>query len=76
MREAVASVFIDICVQDYGSEWLSHHICDQEINRCHTKGESEESIGRQSLQMRGSTVAFKPRADVTRSPKQGFQWPH
>ena len=20
--------------------------------------------------------AFKPRADVTRSPKQGYQWPH
>ena len=24
----------------------------------------------------GSTVALKPRADVTRSPKQGYQWPH
>ena len=23
----------------------------------------------------GSTLALKPRADVTRSPKQGFQWP-
>ena len=25
---------------------------------------------------RGSTLALKPRADVTRSPKQGYQWPH
>ena len=24
----------------------------------------------------GSTLALKPRADVTRSPKQGYQWPH
>ena len=23
-----------------------------------------------------STLAFKPRADVTRSPKQEYQWPH
>ena len=25
---------------------------------------------------KGSTLALKPRADVTRSPKQGYQWPH
>ena len=23
-----------------------------------------------------STLALKPRTDVTRSPKQGYQWPH
>ena len=23
-----------------------------------------------------STLTLKPRADVTRSPKQGYQWPH
>ena len=23
-----------------------------------------------------STLALKPRADITRSPKQGYQWPH
>ena len=23
-----------------------------------------------------STLALKPRAEVTRSPKQGYQWPH
>ena len=22
------------------------------------------------------TLALKPRGDVTRSPKQGYQWPH
>ena len=25
---------------------------------------------------KGSTLALKPRVDVTRSPKQGYQWPH
>ena len=25
---------------------------------------------------KGSSLALKPRADVTRSPKQGYQWPH
>ena len=24
----------------------------------------------------GSTLTLKPRVDVTRSPKQGYQWPH
>ena len=28
------------------------------------------------MQARGSTLALKPRADVTRNPKQGYQWPH
>ena len=30
---------------------------------------------RESMQ-KESTLALKPRADVTRSPKQGYQWPH
>ena len=25
---------------------------------------------------KGSTLAFKPRADVTRSPKHGYKWAH
>ena len=29
-----------------------------------------------SSQARESTLALKPRADVTRNPKQGYQWPH
>ena len=28
------------------------------------------------MQARKSTLALKSRADVTRSPKQGYQWPH
>ena len=46
--------------------------------RCRTRGESEGSVvhRRGSMQARESTLALKPRADVTRSPKQGYQWPH
>ena len=46
--------------------------------RCRTRGESEESVvcRRGRTQARESTLALKPRADVTRSPKQGYQWPH
>ena len=25
---------------------------------------------------KGSTLALKPRTELTRSPKQGYQWPH
>ena len=28
------------------------------------------------LAKNGSTLALKPQVDVTRSPKQGYQWPH
>ena len=28
------------------------------------------------MQARESTLALKPRTDVTRGPKQGYQWPH
>ena len=29
----------------------------------------------QSLNRAEPTLALKPRADITRSPKQGYQWP-
>ena len=46
--------------------------------RCRTRGESEESVVHRwgSMQVRESTLALKPRADVARSPKRGYQWPH
>ena len=53
------------------------------VSRCHTRGESREFIACrwQSMQVtkhasEGSTLALKPRGYVTRSPKQGYQWPH
>ena len=28
------------------------------------------------MQVRESTLTLKPRADITRSPKHGYKWPH
>ena len=33
-----------VLVQVSGSKWLSGHADHQEVSRCHTKGESEESL--------------------------------
>ena len=38
------------------------------VSRCHTRGESEDHTSDKAC--KGSTLALKPRADVTRSPKQ------
>ena len=35
---------------------------------------SEDHIGEKAY--KGSMLALKPRADITRSPKQGYQWLH
>ena len=62
-------------MQVCGSKWLS----------CHTAGKRSAGVApevnlRNSAQARKhaseSTLDLKPRADVTRSPKQGYQWPH
>ena len=43
-----------------------------------TRGESQESIvyRQENMQARESNLVLKPREDFTRSPKQGYQWPH
>ena len=40
------------------------------VSRCRTRGESEDHTSEKAR--KGSTLALKPRADVTRSPKQGY----
>ena len=52
-----------------GSKRPDCHAGCQEVSRCHTSGEW-------SIQLRGSTLVLKPRTDITRSSKQGYQWPH
>ena len=44
------------------------------VSRCRTRGESEDHTSEKVC--KGSTLALKPRADITRSPKQGYQWTH
>ena len=66
------SVFFSIAVSII---WFKHN--RQEVSRCRTRGESEECIAdrKGSKQARHSTLALKPRADIIRSPKQGYEWP-
>ena len=49
----------------------------QEVGTCSTRGESQGTYITFDSAMRISqpTLALKPRGDVTRNPKQGYQWP-
>ena len=64
------------CLTGMWKRWLGCH-----AGRCHTRGESQETCNVTcmpplSLNKAEPTLALKPRGDVTRSPKQGYQWPH
>ena len=50
----------------------------QEVSRCCTRGESEESVAhrRGSTQARDPPWLLKPTAGITRCLKQAFQWHH
>ena len=77
-REERNSSLTNDCMQVRGSKLLSCHAGHQEDGRCRIRGKSEESVAcRQgSTQVRESTLALKLRADITSSPKEGYQWPH
>ena len=62
------------CLQACGLKCLSHHAGCQVVSRYHTTGEFEESIAHRwwNIQARGSTLALKPKVDMTRSPKWGY----
>ena len=67
--------------QVFGRDRLSSHAGRQEISRCSTRGESLGMCNATrtpppSVNKAEPTLALKPRGDVTRSPKQGYQWPH
>ena len=69
-------IILHIIHNDHGNSLVK---CGhQEVSRCRTSG---KIWGIQCAEvtkhaMRESTLALKPRADVTRSPKQGYQWSH
>ena len=48
--------------------------------RCHTRGESQRTYISHMLPPSANkaepTLALKPRGDITRSPKEGYQCPH
>ena len=62
------------CLQVCGSKRLGCHADLYTVSRCHTRGESEDYISEEACK-KGSILALKPRADITRSRKQGYQWP-
>ena len=64
-----------------GRDRLGSHAGRQEVSRCSTRGESQETCNiTRTPPPRANkaepTLALKSRGDITRSPKQGYQWPH
>ena len=50
------------------------HAGSQEVGRCRTRG--EHYVHLQQVRIKLPTLALKPSGDVTRSPKQEYQWSH
>ena len=67
-------ILVDTSTQVHGSKRLGCHADHYTVSRCHTGDESEDLTSEKACE--GSTLTLKPRADITRSPKQGYQWPH
>ena len=59
----------------WGQDWrqASH----QEVGICSTRGGSQGTYitFASAMRIRQPTLTLKPRGDVTRNPKQGYQWP-
>ena len=68
---------VRVRVQVRGSKRFDCHAGHQEVSRCRTRGECEEFSAhrQQSMQVRGSTLSLKPRADITRSRKLAISGP-
>ena len=69
------------CLTGMWKRWLSCYAGRQEVSRCCTRGESQGMCNVTHMPLLSSnkaepTLALKPRGDITRSPKQGYQWPH
>ena len=55
------------------------HVGRQEVSSCGTRPEFQGmyiTLFLNQVQIRLLTLALKPRGDVTRSPKQWYQWPN
>ena len=71
----------DQCLTGMRKRRLGCHASRKEVSRCRTRGESQGMCNVTqtpplSLNKAEPTLALKPRGDITRSPKQGYQWPH
>ena len=59
-------------------EATGHPAGCQEVGRCSSRGESWGmciTFASANVNTAEPTLALKPRGDVTRNPKQGYQWP-
>ena len=66
-----------LCTHDLQVRRLKRFGCHADlysVSRCCTRGESEDHLVKRACKR--LTLALKPRADVARSPKEGYQWPH
>ena len=63
-----------LCYSMWGQDRLRASC--QEVE-CSTRGGSQETYitFTSAMRIRQPTLALKPRGDVTRNPKQGYQWP-
>ena len=62
--------------KDVDEKQLSCHAACQEVSKCYMRCESEQFVvhRRQSMHVREFTLVLKPTEDITRCPKQGYQW--
>ena len=65
-------VLADMSASTWIKKRLSCHADLYTVSRCHTRGESENHTG-EKAHKKGCTLVLTPKADVTRSPKQGYQ---
>ena len=69
------------CLAGMWKRLLGCHAGHQEVGRCRTRDESQGMCNITHMPLLSSnkaepTLALKPRGDVTRSLKEGYQWPH
>ena len=64
-----------LCNSMWGQDWWQAGC--QEVGTCSARGGSQGTYITFSytMQIRQPTLALKPRGDITRNPKQGYQWP-
>ena len=64
-----------LCNSVWGQDWWP--ACRQEVGMCSTRGGSQGMyiMFTSAMWIRQPTLALKPRGDVTRNPKRGYQWP-
>ena len=77
MLACIAPLMLVYVCKFVDQKQLGCHVGHQEISRCCTRGEFQELIAQvMKHSSKGSILALKPRADITNSPKQGYQWPN